>query len=810
VAGDAAVVSEAGPVVDRFAPSAVTSSFVGRRHEVAAVTGLLARSALVTLWGPGGVGKTRLALEVARQARAAGTPVRVLPLGGRRGPSAVARGLCDVGVDVRGGSPAEALVRDIDGVGGILVLDECESELEQVAAFVTELLGSTAEVRVLATSRRPLDVAGEQLYAVPPMATDRPDRTARQADAVQLFLERLAPRRATAATAADARTIEDICRRLDGLPLAIELAARLGQSIGVDGVLARLERGSLIHAPLGPGAPAAKRTIAATIDLSLALLADDARGALPPLAVFAGTFDIDASRSVTQAGSRIERVLNALIDHSLLIETPSIAGHRRFRLLEPTRERAMELLIQSGGLERARERHAGHYRSRSASMSLPAHDERAVLDRLEADFDNLRVALEWLDRHDRPALPDVVARLMPFWIRRGHLGDARRWLDVALACPCERSARLLLAQATLLTQEGRFEEARQAAWLAADAAQRADDPAIEAQAWASFAALTDPDIAPAREDFERAKAAARRTNRAALAEVTAEHAGIEWAVGDDLLAIALAYEVGRLEPEPTTPALIASTILARRALFGQDPDAVPRWRALSETSRSLGDPLLTASCLSFLALALVATANHRAAASAMVEAGELVRRSGSPPARLQHVENAGLLLMRTGRPYLGLMLVMAKERLAGPDWIDSRAYWQYLRTETARALAMVDDDPRAEAATLAPDVAFALAVDAIEEVARTARDRSRSTTTSLSRREASVAELLAAGLTNREIAGRLTISERTVEAHVRHVLDKLGLFNRTQVATWVLAAAQPDLADAAVRDSADGGERSRG
>jgi non-specific serine/threonine protein kinase len=785
-------------------PVGAATSFVGRRQELAAIRALLDRSALVTLLGPGGVGKTRLASEVVRQTGARGESVRFVSLGGRRGPSVIARGLHDIGVDVGNLGAAEALERDMPA-GGILVLDECEAELEAAADFVVDLMRATAEVRVLATSRRPLGIAGEQRYAVPPMSTGGPGHPGPRPDAVRLFLDRLTERRGTGAVDSEIAAIEEVCRRLDGLPLAIELAARLSQSIGVAAVLARLDAGSIIHVPLGRDVPANKRTIAATIELSQSFLEGDAHGAFPRLAVFAGTFGVDAARDVTGTGKRVERAINELVDHSLLVEAPTVGGRRRFRLLEPTRERAMELLVQSGELDTVRARHAASYRAMAGSLTLPGPEEAAVLGRLEADFDNLLVALEWHAQRDPAALPDLVARLTPFWARRGHLDEARRWLDAALARTEPKPARLLSANATILALEGRFEEALRVAASAAAEARLEHDPATEARAWATFAALTAPDVRAARRAFGRAKAAARRAHAPdLLAMMIAEHAGMEWAVGDDLYGIALAYKAGGAVATPTTPTLFASTILARRALFADDPDAVPRWRELTTVSRSLGDWLVTATCLSFLALALAGTGNERAAAAAMLEAGELVHRGGSPPARLQHVENAGLLLMRTGRPFRGLVLVLAKERLAGPDWIDSRAYWQHVRTEMARALAMVDEDPRAEARTLMPDSAFLLALEAVEEVASRARDRSRASTTRLSGREAGVAELLAAGWTNREIADHLDISERTVEAHVRHVLDKLGLFNRTQVAGWVLASSGPRATGTAVRVSADG------
>ncbi|WP_312024750.1 BTAD domain-containing putative transcriptional regulator [Nonomuraea sp. WAC 01424] len=405
------------------------TGLIGRDADLAEVIGLLADSRLVTLTGSGGVGKTRLALAAAR--RLAFPDASDVP-GDRPGGFADGVWLVELAAsaDVAEAVAAVLGVRDDDSVplpsrlagvlagrDALLVLDNCEHLVEQVAALVSVLLRSAPGLRVLATSQEPLGVSGERVRVVHPLP---------EPDAVRLFAAR--------ADVEPGPTVGVICRRLDGIPLALELAATRVRALGVQELAARLDdRFRLLSAGMRD-APARQRTLRATIDWSWELLSADERAVLRRLAVHADRCTLEAAEAVcAEPGVDVLDVLARLVDRSLVV----VARGPRYRLLESVTAYCLERLREAGEHDLLRERHAHYYTELAARAELRGPRQHEWLDRLDAESANLRLALSG------PEALRLANALAWYWILRGRLREARRSLAAALAAGGEESAAAL-------------------------------------------------------------------------------------------------------------------------------------------------------------------------------------------------------------------------------------------------------------------------------------------------------------------------------------------------------------------------------
>ncbi|MFD1146145.1 BTAD domain-containing putative transcriptional regulator, partial [Saccharothrix hoggarensis] len=410
---------------------------VGRRRDVAEVRRLLAEHRLVTLTGPGGVGKTRLAVETARQV-VDGFPdgVWVVEVSGSSAlPDVVAAvlGIRDDGT--WGGQHLDTLDRLANALRDkrvLLVLDNCEQVLPDVAELTAVVLRTAPHVRVLATSREPLAVAGEVRRPVAPLAGDA---------AVELFVAR-----ATAAapeSALDLGAVAEVCRRLDGLPLALELAATKVRALGVHGVLARLDDRFRVLAGGYRDAPPRQRTLRAVIDWSWELLDDASRVVLRRLAVHSEGCAFEAAEAVCghpggPSGSDepggpgdVLDVLTGLVDRSLVVVVEGPDGNR-YRLLESVSAYCVERLREAGELDDVRRRHVEHYTGLAERSRLRGPEQREWLRRLDAESANLRGALDHAVRHGLTSHASrLVDALAWYWVLRGRLGEAHRALTAA-------------------------------------------------------------------------------------------------------------------------------------------------------------------------------------------------------------------------------------------------------------------------------------------------------------------------------------------------------------------------------------------
>lgn len=454
--------------------------FVGRQGERAHISGLLASTRLITLTGPGGVGKSRLGLEVASEVCATCPDgVWLIELAGLSEPRLLAAHVMSaLGVpDPPGATAAEALVAHLSARRTFLLLDNCEHLVEACASLLDCLLKACAGLRVMATSREPLRVGGETVFTVAPLSTPPDGHPATLEalaghDAVALFVDRAQ----SAAPGLDLGPFADavavICRRLDGVPLAIELAAARVRSLSVPDIACRLsDRFELLVE--GPRtAPARHQTLRAALDWSYEALSGRERRLFAAVSVFAGSFRMDAAEAVslqdclpTVGGPAIVDVLGCLVDKSLVVADRS-GPATRYRLLETIRQYGHEALV-AGGTERhvraAQLRWAATL-AESAEGGLEGPDQPRWLQVLDAEHDNLRGALDWAAAH-REGLcgPRTAASLWRYWEIRGLLSEGRDRLEAAIGAdaPAPLLAKLLNAAGALAQGQDDLPAARQ-------------------------------------------------------------------------------------------------------------------------------------------------------------------------------------------------------------------------------------------------------------------------------------------------------------------------------------------------------------
>jgi predicted ATPase/class 3 adenylate cyclase/Tfp pilus assembly protein PilF len=439
--------------------------FIGREGELAEIVAQLreSRARLLTLTGPGGTGKTRLALQAAAELlETFPDGVFFIPLAALTDAALVPATIA-AALHIRESAeqaPREQLLVTLAGKEMLLVLDNLE-QIPGAALFIAELLGATPKVHVLATSRAPLHVRGEREFPVSPLPLPPADPSLSvedlsRFDAVQVFVARArAIKPDFALDARNAGSVGAIVRRLDGLPLAIELAAARIRLFPPQAMLARLET----RLPLLTGGardlPARQRALRETIAWSHELLAPDEQALFRGLAVFAGGFTLDAAEFVEGerggmrgdeggAGDRSDPpappsaldLVSALVAQSMLTSQDHADGSVRFGMLETIREYGLERLADVGELEAVRGRHAQFFLAlaEGASTELEGAQSAVWLDRLEAEHDNLRAALAWaLDRPADATAMRLAAALWPFWDIRGHYAEGRDWLERVLA-----------------------------------------------------------------------------------------------------------------------------------------------------------------------------------------------------------------------------------------------------------------------------------------------------------------------------------------------------------------------------------------
>jgi non-specific serine/threonine protein kinase len=425
------------------------TSFIGREQELADLQKLLAEHRLLTLTGAGGVGKTRLALRVATLALTNGfrDGVWLIELASLSDPDLVPQAVASVlGLkDVRGTSLTERLGQHLESKRLLLVLDNAEHLVAACADLTEHLLRQCPQLIVLATSRERLGVPGEMTYRVPSLSTPEPgrDTTAQslaEYESIRLFSERVRLHRPHfAVTDQSAHALASICRRLDGIPLAIELAAAQVRSMSVDEVNERLERGFLALTGGVRRTLPRQQTLRALIDWSYNLLGEPEQTLLCRVSVFAGGWTLAAAERVCGDGgvptATVADLLTSLVDKNLVVAEEK-NGTTRYRLLETVRQYAQEMLIEQGGEAQWRDRHLAYFLAWSLEVEplLKGAEVDSGLDKLQADHDNLRLAMDWAGSGgDAVSGLQIAAAIWWFWYVRGHLREGRRRLSRLLA-----------------------------------------------------------------------------------------------------------------------------------------------------------------------------------------------------------------------------------------------------------------------------------------------------------------------------------------------------------------------------------------
>lgn len=750
---------------------AEATSFVGRRRELAELRRKLTEARLVSLVGPGGVGKTRLAVRAAtdlgRAFRAGGWLVELAEV---RDPAAVTDAVL-AALDLRAQAatePLTVLLAHLRDRELLLVVDNCEHLLAATAELLTQVLEAAPGVRVIATSREPLSVAGEHLVPVAPLELPvadpaQPLDQLAQNEAVTLFSERAAAASGRfQLTASNRAAVVDLCRRLDGLPLAIELAAVRTRVLSPEQILDRLaDRLSLLTGGVRAALPR-HRTLRTTIEWSHDLLAEAERILLRRLCVFAGKFDLEDVESVCAFGGvgrpQALDVLSSLVDKSLVIKEEA-AGQAIYRLHETMREFA-GLKLREAGEEPALERRFDAYYT---SLCLRSGAEGRVrmlewLEWMELEIDNVRVVLQRSLSQDAGRGLDLAGSLGWYWMTRATT-EGVRWLDDLL--------------------------------VAAGGAAAKHAPA---QFVRGFLGVLQSDPAAARPALERAAAAARRPGLGRLLTESLAMGSIAANMGGDHTAAARLLEEAEAVAPVLEDRLATLSVLQARALnglFEGDVDAVTSASTEgARLGRESGDLYTIEVMLINLGSTALIGGDLAGSKPLLEEALRIARQIDDRVAQFYLLDALGWRAAFAGLAALAARLMGAAESVGASAGASRMAFSGPLlgraRETASAALGAARFESEFSAGKrLAREAAAGLALS--EHTRGAAAGPLDEKAGLLGRREAEVARLVADGLSNKQIGARLFISERTVDSHVRSILNKLGVQSRAQIAAWVAA-----------------------
>jgi predicted ATPase/DNA-binding SARP family transcriptional activator/DNA-binding CsgD family transcriptional regulator len=807
------------------------TSFVGREREMLEAKRLLPMTRLLTLAGAGGSGKTRLALEVARDlARLYPDGVWLVELAPLSEEDLVAQevaGALDVS-ERPGVQLTDTLVDALLAKEMLLVLDNCEHLIDAAARLAAELLHSCSRLRVLATSREPLGIRGEVVWQVKSLSLPDKDgetnvESLMHYEAVRLFVDRARLRLLDfELTQGNAESVIRVCRKLDGIPLAIELAtARMG-ALAVEQVAQRLEASLDVLSSASRSVEVRQQTLRATIDWSHKLLSEAERELFQRLSVFAGGWTLEAAEAVCSADN-IERedvldLLSGLVDKSLVVAGAATGSAVRYRMLEPIRQYARDKLEGSREADELKRRQAAFFLAlaEEAEPELSGPQQRLWVERLEGEHDNIREALSWvLQREGGEHGLRFGGALWRFWHARGYISEGLGWLESILASSGPQvtppRVKALEGMGWFLQFQGDHELARATYEEMLKLSRELGDKGNVATALNSLGT-----VAAQQGDNERAKTLLKE-NLAVIRELEKEgnpatplkkfyvfnllgYLAIneegDYARGTTLWeeSLALAREVG---DGYRVGATLAN--LGHPALLRGDYE---RARALSEEALTLAHELGSAgveiipTALVNLGLAALGLDEHEQAMGSFEEALVMSQNMGRKPQVIEAMEGMASLAGAMGeasraahqwgaaeaaREVTGIIafspgeralhepnLVAARSRLGEAAWEEALAEGRAMSLDQAAqyALSKEEADPPTN-----PVLQELLTGEPPDK---------------LTRREREVAILVARGLTNRQISTKLSISERTAGNHVARILHKLRLRSRAQIATWAI------------------------
>ncbi len=754
------------------------SSFVGRRSEVSEVKNLLSTSRLVTLAGIGGVGKTRLALRVAWQVRRDFSDgVWLVELADVPDPAI----LIDVVAGALGlrhdsSEPLlDVLIRYLRSREMLLVLDNCEQMVEPVARLVEIILRTCPDLRIIATSRELLNIGGETVLRVLPLSVPAPEPSLAglpRFDAVALFTDRAATVvRGFELDEDNKASVARICGRLDGLPLAIELAAAQMRTMSPQQIVQRLDDRYALLRHSSRTAPTRQQTLKWCIDWSYELCTPAEQQLWARLSVFAGGVELDAVEHICAAGATgsepdcadvgVLDVLSALIDKSIVIREESGTAVR-FRMLDTLRDYGRERLRSTGDYEDVRRRHREWYQQLTAAAEagwISAYQPDWIA-RIEREQLNLREALESFLAEDTAEATEAAMRianaLYEFWIFRGLLSEGRAWFDRILTRPFApfSPARItaICLDAQLATSQADFQAA--AALLEEGHALAERNPIVTVEAQLAHAdavlAVLSGDSSRASALFESAVEMLGADDSLILRVSALTMSGWSYEVHGDMAGASARYREALAITEQRGESSYRSIAL----------------RGLGITAWQAGDSVRARELLQD-ALRVNLRLNGPVIAAFTFEALAWVPDPKADPDRSAVLMGAAKGIMPTGSDITTVFPNMSRFH----DDCVQRAQ-QSLGTRRFDAAIR-----RGEAMGMDVAVAYALGETDSAAAAETSR---------LTRRERQVADLVAQGLSNKQIAAKLVISQRTAQGHVEHILAKLGFNSRAQIAAWAV------------------------
>jgi predicted ATPase/DNA-binding CsgD family transcriptional regulator len=798
------------PDVHGFSPA--LTSFVGRTNAVRDVTSLLGSDRLVTVLGPGGVGKTRLTGEVARQvAPRYADGVWLVELAAVSDPGRVAPAVAlALGVRDRPGTPmVSTLSAALARLQMLIVLDNCEHMVSAVAELCGTLLRAAQDIRILATSREPVGLAGETRYRLAPLAVPEPGREASESDAVALFSDRA--RQTDRAVRLDSETgplVARLVRSLDGLPLALELAAARVESLGLSQLIDRLgERLSLLTGA-DRLAAARHRSLAATVEWSYQLLTSVEQRVFRQISVFPGPFTLEGAEAV--AGPAAGPTVLRLVDCSLV--TPPLAGsdgRSRYLVLDTLRVYGRRLLDDAGetaAVRAALAQYSLQVAEQATQSMRGGSGERLAVRWLDTENDTIREALDWALAH----APDIAVRLVialsPWWYVRGQLAAVLPLLQAAVACteaPGDRWSEVQYWLGQARYTSGDYPFARDSFSAIIDAAADRDPWPVLADALAirAITLANTNQVLAGLDDARRAVAVARDLGYQAGEALALNILSVITSYrGDMETALTLVRQATRIDPA-VIPGWIARWSNLFLPMFLTE---IEDWPAAENScaeglarAREADDLRSEAFCLGLMTdldqrAGRIAEAGHH-----LRESMELSIRIGDPLGILTNLDRAGLQCTATRRWPEALTLWSAYTVWCRDnDVIDfpqdaqrrekgSRQAREALGTTAARVA-----EQRGDAMTRATAIELALMITVTEPSATASsggpgcRPASR-----LSPRERELVTLVAQGSTDAQIAGELFISIRTVRSHLDRIRDKTGCRRRAELTRLALEEA---------------------
>jgi non-specific serine/threonine protein kinase len=747
-------------------PAEVTR-FIGREQELSQIRAALERSRLVTLRGVGGVGKTRLALRVAADlGRSFGDGVWLVELSALRNAELLARTVatCLALPDQASGDPLDLLADHLADRHLLLILDTCEHLVDGCAKLAQALLRAAPRLRILVTSREPLDIMGEHALLISPLRVPDPGASAAGYESVTLFVDRAeAAVPGFTLTAANQQAVVTVCRGLDGIPLALELAAVRLRTMSIEQLVARLDDRFRL---LGPARTSLDRhkTLMAAVSWSHELCTAGEQRLWARLSVFPGGFDLVAAERVGTgaplAAETIFDTLGRLVEKSIVVCEQE---GRRYRLLDTIREYGADQLAALGEQDDLRRRHRDHYlgvAEQAAAGSLGA-EQVEWLVRLRQETANLRVALDY--SYACPGQEATGLRLTVllrhYWLLLGLFTEGRRWHERALAVDRDslEGAWAGYGAGVLALQQGDIEVAGP---LLARAGRIAEDfhdrdlgaHVTDAQGIALFFAGDLEGAGACHENALASYAEIGYSEPFALVSF-ARLASVCCLTGELDRAIGLSEECLRLS-EALGDQWARGTALwirgAARWLSGDVGLAIEDTLACLRIKESLGDLHTITMAIDLLAVCLVAQGDYGRAAELCGAGDSLWKTLRAPVQQGPHYAEIRRSAADTCRQALG------EERF-------ETAHQRGMGLSVPEAIAVARNEA---AAPIAP-----------------------TQTKPLTKREREIAELVTQGLGNREIAERLVLAKRTVDSHIEHIFSKLGFTSRAQIAAWV---SRPD------------------